>query len=218
MIPIFPVHVERRKEKLRTLPTLVLEKRRTASSFGMSIKVPLGGVETKEFMTKLISLIIMILALSFSLFANEEVIVEPTRKERIEKAFNTLRADNLHILDNFYHPELTFTDPVGSLTGLKAMKDYYRTMYENVQDIKFHFHHMVEEDNNIMVTWTMDLRADGLNGGEMVKVAGVSHVVFDERTNLVISHRDYFDMGEFVYETVPILGSIIRYIKKKLSH
>lgn len=140
------------------------------------------------------------------------------RKDRIIKAFNDLRADNLHILDNFYHPELKFHDPIGEIDGLKAMKAYYAQMYETVTDIRFDFETMTEEGDNIISTWTMVLKAKGLNGGEEVKVKGVSHLTFEPKSNLVIYHRDYFDMGEFIYEYIPVLGSFVRMVKKKLSH
>ena len=69
-----------------------------------------------------------------------------------------------------------------------------------------------------MAPWTMTLTAEGLNGGEPVSVIGISHLTFDEKTDLVIYHRDYFDMGAFIYEQVPVLGSIVRMIKRKLAH
>lgn len=140
------------------------------------------------------------------------------RKERIIKTFNELRKDNLHILDNFYHQDLEFIDPVHSLKGLDAIKKYYANMYENVTDIRFDFKQLVEEENQIIATWDMTLTASGLNGGEPVIVAGNSHVTFDPETDLVIYHRDYFDMGAFIYEHVPVLGRVIQYIKKKLGH
>ncbi|MCF8059777.1 MAG: nuclear transport factor 2 family protein [Bacteriovoracaceae bacterium] len=141
-----------------------------------------------------------------------------TRKERIKNAFNTLRADNLHILDGFYHPSLKFHDPLGEISGLDAMKAYYANMYKNVTDIRFEFGTLSEEGDDIFGIWNMILKAKSLNGGEEVKVLGVSHLKFDPETNLVIYHRDYFDMGSFIYEHIPILGSIIRRIKRKLGH
>ena len=32
----------------------------------------------------------------------------------------------------------------------------------------------------------------------------------------VFQHHDYFDMGEFIYERVPVLGGVIRAIKNRL--
>ncbi len=143
---------------------------------------------------------------------------ENTRKERIVKAFNDLRVDNLHILDNFYHPKLKFHDPIGEIDGLEAMKAYYAQMYETVTDIRFDFETLTQEGDNIIGTWTMHLKAKGLNGGEQVSVKGVSHLRFDPDSNLVIYHRDYFDMGAFIYEYIPVLGTFVRMVKKKLSH
>ena len=141
-----------------------------------------------------------------------------SRKARVTKAFNDLRADNLHILDNFYHPNLKFSDPLGDINGLKEMKAYYAKMYETVKDINFDFKNISEEGDHIMAPWTMTLTAEGLNGGEPVQVIGISHLTFDPKTNLVIYHRDYFDMGSFIYEHIPVLGSIVRMVKRKLGH
>lgn len=141
-----------------------------------------------------------------------------TRKERIQKAFNDLRADNLQILDHFYHSQIIFEDPLGRIETLKSLKDYYASMYENVTDISFNFSHLVEEGDSIMGSWTMSLKAKGLNKGEAVLVKGVSHMKFDSEKDLVIYHRDYFDMGEMIYEHIPLLGATIKLIKKKMGH
>lgn len=140
------------------------------------------------------------------------------RKERVQKTFNELRADNLHILDNFYHSNLNFEDPVGSLSGLSNMKAYYKSMYQNVTDIRFDFHSLIEEEDDMVGIWTMELRAKGLNSGKPVFVKGSSHLRFDPKSNLVIKHRDYFDMGEMIYEHIPLLGKLIKAIKGKFSH
>jgi limonene-1,2-epoxide hydrolase len=48
-----------------------------------------------------------------------------------------------------------------------------------------------------------------------LEVQGISHLKFLE--NQVIYHRDYFDLGEMVYEHVPVLGKIVRFIKNSLG-
>jgi hypothetical protein len=30
-------------------------------------------------------------------------------------------------------------------------------------------------------------------------------------------HRDYFDLGEFVYERIPVLNSVVKFIKNRMK-
>ena len=57
----------------------------------------------------------------------------------------------------------------------------------------------------------MILRQRG-QSGEVIRVEGASFLKV--RNNRIYYHRDYFDLGAFVYENVPMLGSIIKRIKQ----
>ncbi|MEL7287824.1 MAG: nuclear transport factor 2 family protein, partial [Pseudomonadota bacterium] len=63
--------------------------------------------------------------------------------------------------------------------------------------------------------WTMDLQHPKLQKGAPISVNGVSHLKF--RDGQVIYHRDYFDLGEMLYENLPLLGSVVRTIKQRLG-
>lgn len=156
------------------------------------------------------------LALASDHFTKESIMNE--RIERIERIFNQLRADNTEILNDFYHPDVHFLDPIGEIRGLEEMKAYYRGMYKNVNEIRFDFpDHTVQADTHF-ATWIMTYSVDQLNGGRDIVVSGVSDIRFDPETNLVIYHRDYFDMGEMVYEHISVIGRLIRYIKGRFKH
>jgi hypothetical protein len=45
----------------------------------------------------------------------------------------------------------------------------------------------------------------------------VKSIRFGGNQGKVIYHRDYFDMGAFIYERVPVLDRVIAYVKGKLS-
>ena len=51
--------------------------------------------------------------------------------------------------------------------------------------------------------------------GETLELRGVSHLKFRD-DGKVFQHHDYFDMGEFIYERVHLLGGVIRMIKSRL--
>lgn len=144
--------------------------------------------------------------------------ISSTREQFIRDFFNQLRADKMHLCDDFYHSDILFQDPLGEIRGLNAMKAYYSNLYKNVLEIRFEFKEMTSSERKSFAPWLMHLRASGLNSGNWVIVPGVSEFEFDPSSQKVIYHRDYFDMGAFVYEHIPILKNILKYIRSKLKH
>lgn len=139
-----------------------------------------------------------------------------TQQELIDKTFNELRGDNLHILDQFYDNDVLFVDPVGEHKGLSKVKNYYSKMYQNVQSIRFNKKDIISSGFDHVFVWTMYLQAKGLNGGKEMSLEGNSVLKFNQ-DDLVYYHRDYFDMGEFIYENVPVLSWVVKTVKKKLG-
>ena len=132
-----------------------------------------------------------------------------------KRVFNELRADNTEILNEFYGEEIVFEDPVGKIVGLDSMKSYYKNMYKEVTDIRFDFKEVAKNKNVYFFKWSMWLSTPNLNGGDGFFVSGVSEIHF--QNGLVNYHRDYFDMGEMVYEKVPVLGWLTKK-KDRLKH
>lgn len=149
-------------------------------------------------------------------YAQDDNAQTKSQAQRIEKVFNELRADNVDILDNFYAPNALFIDPIGRHKGIDEVKGYYKGIYEGVTDIKFEFSDIISNGSNHVGVWKMILRTPNLNSGKPVILHGNSVIKFNEN-GLVSYHRDYFDMGEFIYEHIPVLGSVTKYIKKRLK-
>ncbi len=137
------------------------------------------------------------------------------QQAKIKYVFDNLRADNIVILDNFYAKDTTFIDPLGTHKGIQSVKDYYKNLYQNVKSIKFTYKDLVTNGNTHVLLWTMTLSAEGLNGGTPITLEGNSYIVFND-SGLVSYHRDYFDMGEFIYEHIPVMGWTIKQVKKRL--
>jgi len=139
-----------------------------------------------------------------------------SQAKRIKEVFNNLRADNLEILDQFYDTDVKFVDPLGTHNGLDSVKSYYGNLYKSVKTIEFIFTDEVSSGNTHAMMWTMKMTTKNLNDGKEMILKGNSHIVFNEQ-GLVTYHRDYFDMGEFIYEYIPVVGWIIKKIKAKLK-
>ena len=135
----------------------------------------------------------------------------------IHKFFHGLNKENMHLVDEFYDRDVEFIDPLINVRGIDAMRAYYQGLYDNVSSIEFQFSNEVAQGDTHVVMWKMIL-VSKLNHGRPTELDGISHIKFGGSENKVIYHRDYYDMGQFVYEYIPVLKMIIKYVKRKLSN
>ncbi|AUI86292.1 transcriptional regulator [Vibrio azureus] len=133
----------------------------------------------------------------------------------VGNVYEKLNKSNLYTLEELYHPNVTFEDAAHRLEGWNALKSYFDNLYTNVTRCDFEIHEHQQMGNVGFLIWTMRLQHPKLKKGATIEVKGVSHLRFqDER---VIYHRDYFDLGEMLYENLPLLGSVVKAVKKRLG-
>jgi len=131
--------------------------------------------------------------------------------------FTQLNSQSMHLIEEFYDEKIVFVDPLGQHSGQASIKEYYTKLYKGAEYVRFEFEDQIKQENSEVLFWKMTLKSPNLNGGNEYTVPGNSHFVFSPTTQKCVYHRDYFDMGDFVYERVPILKSIIRFVKSKLK-
>ena len=130
--------------------------------------------------------------------------------------FNTLSSDNLHRLDEIYTSDIRFIDPAHEINGLEELRNYFAKLYANVSSVNFDFHEVVSDGSSGYVQWTMHFSHPRLNGGQTIIVPGASFLRFSS-TGKVSYHRDYFDLGSMLYQHLPLIGSVVRSINRRLG-
>ena len=135
--------------------------------------------------------------------------------DHFKDAFDRLNANTLDLLAEIYTPEVIFRDPVHELHGLPALRAYYGRLYDGVISCQFEFEDDVISGEQGMLVWIMRFQHARFRRGETLELRGISHLKFRD-DGKVFQHHDYFDMGEFIYERVPVLGGVIRAIKNRL--
>ena len=143
-------------------------------------------------------------------------LAQSDKVEFTQKFFNALHGGSMDLVEIFYHPQAHFSDPIGQHFGVGDIKKYYAGIYGPVTEIRFEFKKPLMSGNDLALEWTMFFKSRKLKGGQEIVVDGLSKIRFDPITNQALEHRDYFDVGSMVYEHVPVLGGIIRYIKNLL--
>lgn len=129
--------------------------------------------------------------------------------------YQKLNKSNLHLLAEVYHQEVVFEDAAHRLEGREALEGYFEALYTNVKRCDFSIHEHQQVGDSGFLTWQMTLEHPKLSKGAVIYVNGVTHIKFSQ--GQVIYHRDYFDLGEMLYENLPLLGSVIKSIKQRLG-
>jgi hypothetical protein len=161
-------------------------------------------------------IIILLISLLVSISSWGQAMKDLDNAGKTKFIFEKLTKDSLYLIDEFYSPDVDFVDPVGTIKGSANIKKYYESLYKNVKTIRFDFSDFIVQGDQLVGVWKMTLVTDKLNGGEPIVVDGNSVIRFNSQGQ-AIYHRDYFDMGVFVYENIPVLGRVIKGIKNRFK-
>ncbi|MBE0582292.1 MAG: nuclear transport factor 2 family protein [Desulfofustis sp.] len=130
--------------------------------------------------------------------------------------YHRLAADNLELLDRIYSADIEFCDPAHEIRGLDALRHYFAELYRNVDSISFSFGRTHRVGSEAYLSWRMSFRHPKLARGRTIEVDGLSYLKFNDNGK-VSYHRDYFDLGAMLYEHLPLLGSLVKTIKRRLG-
>lgn len=126
--------------------------------------------------------------------------------------YQSLNKDNLGRLTEVYSDEVVFIDPMHQVNGIDSLSKYFANLYENMDHCHFHINHVIEQEGQACIVWRMEYSHQKIKNGERISVDGASHLQFSEKIDI---HRDYLDLGQMLYEQLPLLGSVIKKIKKR---
>lgn len=135
----------------------------------------------------------------------------PATLDDFRALFNELDKGNLGRLSEIYSEDIRFQDPLETVDGLDQLTRYFAGAYANVLSCRFEFGQPVVQDDCAALPWEMFLKHKRICKGREVRVQGISHLRI--RDGRVCYHRDYFDAGEMLYENLPVIGGVIRWIK-----
>lgn len=127
------------------------------------------------------------------------------------KAFD---ANSIGKLNEVYSENVEFQDPARRIEGLQQLQNYFSDLLTHVHGCHFEIGQIESTDALTVVQWKMHFIHDRLNKKRMISVDGVSIVSGSDK---IERHRDYFDLGELLYEHVPVIGSVVRFLKRRLS-
>ncbi len=117
--------------------------------------------------------------------------------------------------EKVYAPQAFLNDTLKTIHGAPAIRDYFIKTAQGLDAMTVRFDDVAISGNNYYFRWTMETRMKHLARGKTIRTIGVTMVRFDPEGRVLI-HQDFWDSAQGVWDHVPVLGSVIRWIQSTL--
>ena len=130
--------------------------------------------------------------------------------------FENLSPASVAQLGHHYAAQARFKDPFNDVTGLPEIARIFEHMFVALIGPRFVVTQQVCQGAQCFLTWEFRFQFRAYHKGEEQVILGASHLVFDAQ-GLVTLHRDYWDAAEELYEKLPLVGSLMRWLKRRAN-
>lgn len=126
--------------------------------------------------------------------------------------FAALSPASLAHIDEVYAADARFSDPFQQLQGRAAIGALYGRMFERLQAPRFEIVEVIAEDSRAFVCWDFHYgwrgRPRRLHGGSLLRLGA---------DGLIVEHADYWDAASGIYEQIPLLGAVLRGLRRRMA-
>lgn len=126
--------------------------------------------------------------------------------------FNHITLASTKNLSSFYTNDAYFKDPFNEVRGVEKIIPIFTHMFAQVDDPRFVVTGHVLQDEQAFLTWDFLFRMKRFSTDEQC-IRGATHIRF-AHNGQVEFHRDYWDAAEELYEKLPVLGALMRGLKR----
>jgi ketosteroid isomerase-like protein len=139
--------------------------------------------------------------------------------QRVVHFFEHLQPADVARIGELYTVDAEFKDPFNEVQSLPAIENIFGHMFETLDAPRFVITTQVQQGAQCFVTWDFLFAMPRMDGGKTQTIHGATHFVLREEANVwrVAVHRDYWDAAEELYEKLPVVGSLMRWLKKRAS-
>lgn len=134
---------------------------------------------------------------------------------KLEHFYKTLQPDALHCLADIYDKQVRFVDPVGQHQGLEQVQHYFANLLRSCQTCRFDLHTQHLCGDIAYIHWTMYYAHPRLKGATLLSIEGISEIHLGPQR--IVYQRDYYDLGAMLYEHLPLLGPLVKWLKRRLA-
>jgi len=133
---------------------------------------------------------------------------------RVATFYETLTPGSLSTIGTYYAAHARFKDPFNDVQGVEAIRQIFEHMFHAVDDPRFVVTARVTQGQQAFLTWDFTFRFKRFDTQRIQTIRGASHLVWDAEGRVTL-HRDYWDAAEELYEKLPGVGALMRWLKRR---
>ena len=130
--------------------------------------------------------------------------------------FESLTPQSLQQLGDFYAADARFKDPFNEVRGVAAITRIFEHMFASLQGPRFVVTQQLVDGAQAFLVWEFRFRFKRGDTATEQVIRGGSHLRLDN-DGRINDHRDYWDAAEELYEKLPGLGMLMRWLKRKAN-
>lgn len=136
--------------------------------------------------------------------------------DRIVQAFESISPISVAQLGLIYAPDAGFKDPFNDVRGLPEIQRVFSHMFDALENPHFVVTQRVVQGYQCFLCWEFHFGFRQTRKGEPQCIVGASHLTLDADGRIVM-HRDYWDAAEELYEKLPWIGGLMRWLKNRMA-
>ena len=135
---------------------------------------------------------------------------------QIAHYFETLTPESVTHIKNLYAPAARFKDPFNDVTGISEIEQIFKHMFVALSQPRFVVVEQIVDGDQAFLTWEFHFKFRRFDTQTEQVILGTTHLVLDQQGQIIL-HRDYWDAAEELYEKLPLVGALMRWLKKRAN-
>jgi ketosteroid isomerase-like protein len=128
--------------------------------------------------------------------------------------FEALAPPDVRRLGEFYEDDARFKDPFNDVQGVQAIEGVFDHMFRALKSPRFVVQVAIAEADQCFLVWDFLFRFKRFSPAVEQRARGASQLVFGPNGRITL-HRDYWDAAEELYEKLPAVGALMRWLKRR---
>jgi len=134
--------------------------------------------------------------------------------DRLVDFFEHLQASDVPRLAQLYAPDARFKDPFNEVQGIRAIETIFQHMFKTLDEPQFIVQERLAQGRQCFLTWQFRFRFKRMAPVQWQTIQGATHCIFNDLDQVIV-HRDYWDAAEELYEKLPLLRHLMRWLRQQ---